>query len=75
MSLGWYDAPQNELLQRFYDYISEHYDGMDDFILAIEEGEKAPFCFSDWDYTEEKEDNFLKFDIPSKYTKDIENDD
>jgi hypothetical protein len=61
MSRGWYKAPENTELQRFFDYLEDNPKGsQDDFILAMEDCTKSG-CFEDWQYTDEYVDGFRKF--------------
>jgi hypothetical protein len=64
MGWGWYQAPNQKRMEKFFAYLSSHYDDQDDFILAMEDCEDSS-CFSDWQYIEEKENGFMKFKIRS----------
>lgn len=61
MAYGWYAAPEESELNRFYEYLTEDLDPMqDDFVLAMENCKEST-CFSEWQYTEERIDGFLVF--------------
>lgn len=62
MGWGWYAAPKTKFVESYFDYLSSNYDEQDDFILAIEDDENST-CFSDWQYANEKENGFMKFEI------------
>ncbi len=60
MGWGWYGAPEKELLEKFYSYLSENYEGQDDFVLLMEDSDGSTLS-GDWDYANKKEHGFMKF--------------
>ncbi len=63
MACGWYDAPESEELERFYDYIKDDMVGsQDDFLLAMENCSQSD-CFNNWEYTEERLEGFIVFKL------------
>jgi hypothetical protein len=53
MGWGWYNAADNERLQRLFDYIEDLGGPLaeqDDFCLCIEDGTDAPTCDQGWVY-------------------------
>lgn len=66
MIMGWYKAPESKELERFYDYVeANHFDTMDDFVLAMEDCSRSD-CFGDWNYSGERVNGFCEF----KYMKE-----
>jgi len=65
MGMGYYQPPEAQRLQEFYDYLESKGWGeidLDDFVLAIDE-ECNPYQFIDWDYSREEVDGFAKIKI------------
>ena len=61
MAAGWYDAPEKDYIERYYDYLEDNFfDTRDDLILAMEDCTDST-CFEDWNYTGEKVDGFVVF--------------
>ena len=61
MGYGWYAAPEQSELNRFYEYLTENLEPtQDDFVLAMEDCSEST-CFSEWDYTEERINGFAVF--------------
>ena len=59
---GWYNAPDREELERFYDYLSDNPKGsQDDFVLAMEDCTDSD-CFGDWNYTGVDVEGFCLFE-------------
>lgn len=58
---GWYGAPEQAELQRFFSYLEYADEGrQDDFILAMEDCTDSS-CFDNWKYTDETTNGFRKF--------------
>ncbi|MBL4680848.1 MAG: hypothetical protein JKY88_09015 [Pseudomonadales bacterium] len=65
MARGWYDPPEQEYIQKFYDYLEDNYfDSRDDLVLAMEDATDST-CFDGWNYTGERTDGFVTFDYES----------
>lgn len=61
MGWGWYNAPDQKEMERFFEYLQSNSDKQDDFILAMEDCEDSD-CFDGWQYTYEKVDGFMVFE-------------
>jgi len=59
MGYGWYAAPIESELNRFYEEL-KGYRLQDDFILLMEDCSGSS-CFGDWEYTNEKIKGFAVF--------------
>lgn len=52
MGWGWYDPATKESIKELFEWIENHESNQDDFVLAIEDGEDAPSCCTNWKYGE-----------------------
>ena len=63
MAWGWYDAPSQDQMEKFFCYLSQNLeDSQDDFILAMEDCENSS-CYDKWSYTGENVEGFMKFKL------------
>ena len=63
MGYGWYNAPEADRLNDFYEYLAESVKGeQDNFVLAMESCEGGS-CFTGWNYTGEYENGFRVFEF------------
>ena len=59
--LGWDKAPEQEDVQRFFEYLKINPEGsQDDFFLAMEDCATVD-CFSNWKYGKNEIDGFMEF--------------
>jgi len=62
MAWGWYKAPEQSELMRFFEYLENNpKESQDDFILAMEDCTEST-CFDEWRYTSETVDGFTVFE-------------
>lgn len=63
MGWGWYNAPQQEKLNAFYEYLSDvrAEERQDDFVIAMEDCTESG-CFDNWRYTDREENGFRVFE-------------
>jgi len=61
MRWGWYKAPKQKEVERFFEYLENNPEGsQDDFVLAMEDCSESS-CFDSWRYTDETIEGFKKF--------------
>ena len=62
MAFGWYQAPEAQYMEAFYQHILNHLEkgqDQDDFVLAMEDCSNSS-CFADWDYGSVDESGFMR---------------
>ena len=63
MASGWYKAPDQSELERFYRHLEYDQKGsQDDFSLAMEDCSESD-CFDDWEYSGETVEGFRVFKL------------
>ena len=63
MAVGWYDAPEKDEVERFFQYLEDNSEGsQDDFILTMDDGAESSVV-DNWRCTGDEIDGFRVFYI------------